>query len=290
MQREIDRFLDYLLSERAYSENTAISYRNDLKQFSATIRLPVGEVTRSAVIGYLDVLRRQGLAESSIIRKLACVKSFFRFLAEEDYIPSNPLSVVTLPRKTRTIPEIPSEAEIQKLLDSVPVTSAAGCRDRAVLELLYACGLRVSELTGLNVGDLDFENYTLRCRGKGKKDRVLPFGHSAAEALRLYLREHRNSPEDNPTDAIFLDSRGKRLGRRSVYELLADRLRTAGILGHISPHTLRHCFASHLLAHGAQTRVIQEMLGHASIATTQIYTHVDKSRILGIHRQFHPRA
>lgn len=289
MLREIDRFLNYLLSERAYSENTAVSYRNDLNQFASAVLLPVKDVTRDVVIDYLDKLRQRGLAESSIIRKLACVKSFFRFLAEEDYIASNPLSVVTLPRKTRILPEIPSEAEIQKLLDSVPVTSAASCRDRAVLELLYACGLRVSELTGLNLGDLDFENYTLRCRGKGKKDRILPFGHSAAEVLRLYLRESRSPLEESP-DALFLDSRGKRLGRRSVHKLLTDRLQAAAIDGHISPHTLRHCFASHLLAHGAQTRVIQEMLGHASIATTQIYTHVDKDRILGIHRRFHPRA
>lgn len=289
MLREIDRFLDYLLSERAYSENTAVSYRNDLNQFAAVIQLSIGEVTRNNVIGYLDALRQKGLAESSIIRKLACVKSFFRFLAEEDYIPSNPLSVVTLPRKTRTLPEIPSELEIQKLLDSVPITSAIECRDRAVLELLYACGLRVSELTSLNICDLDFENYTLRCRGKGKKDRIVPFGHSAAEVLRLYLQKYRN-PSEPTSDAVFLNSRGKRLGRRCVHKLLSDRLQEAAIAGHVSPHTLRHCFASHLLAHGAQTRVIQELLGHASIATTQIYTHVDKSRILGIHRQFHPRA
>lgn len=289
MLREIERFLNYLLSERAYSQNTAVSYRNDLNQFASAVQVSVNDVTRDLVIGYLDTLRRQGLAESSIIRKLACIKSFFRFLAEEDYIPSNPLSVVSLPRKTRILPEIPDEVEIRKLLDSVPVTSCTGCRDRAVLELLYACGLRVSELTGLNVGDLDFENYTLRCRGKGKKDRIIPFGRSAAESLRLYLREHRHPQEESP-DALFLDSRGNRLGRRSVHKLLTDRLQAAAIAGHISPHTLRHCFASHLLAHGAQTRVIQEMLGHASIATTQIYTHVDKDRILGVHRRFHPRA
>ena len=289
MLQEIERFLNYLLSERAYSQNTAVSYRNDLNQFASAIQVSVNDVTRDLVIGYLDTLRRQGLAESSIIRKLACIKSFFRFLAEEDYIPSNPLSVVSLPRKTRILPEIPDEVEIRKLLDSVPVTSCTGCRDRAVLELLYACGLRVSELTGLNIGDLDFENYTLRCRGKGKKDRIIPFGRSAAESLRLYLREHRHPQEESP-DALFLDSRGNRLGRRSVHKLLTDRLQAAAIAGHISPHTLRHCFASHLLAHGAQTRVIQEMLGHASIATTQIYTHVDKDRILGVHRRFHPRA
>ncbi len=294
MRTHVKGFLNYLASERGYSRNTIEAYERDLQDLGRDIGfLPIEQITREHIIGYLDKLRDNGMKPRSIARKLACFKSFYRFLLEEDILERDPLAIVSLPKTPRTLPVIPTELNIRQILEAIPLDSPKNIRDRAVIELLYACGLRVSELTGLNVGDVNLETNTLRCRGKGNKERIIPVGDIAAETLMRYLNEVRpklRNPRKPPTAAIFLSPRGARLTRGSVYTLIKARTVELSDTLHISPHTLRHCFASHLLAHGAQTRVIQELLGHANIATTQIYTAVDSGKLLDTHKKFHPRA
>lgn len=294
MLEAINRFIDYLRTERAYSAHTVEAYRTDLVEFRNYCgRIQPEDVTRELVSKYLVHLKRvSGMKPTSRIRRLATLKSFFRYLSDEEYIALNPLQLVSLPHRPLQLPEIPTEATVAKLLDAIPKRTPQDWRDRAILELLYACGLRISELTGLNVGSIDFETCTLRCRGKGNKERVIPIGQKACQAVQDYLlngrpkllRGHHLEP------ALFISQQSTRIRRNTIGKMMHRRLMELSIDSRMHPHTLRHCFASHLLAHGAQTRVIQELLGHASIDTTQLYTHVSTSSVLRVHKAFHPRA
>ncbi|MDY5955000.1 MAG: site-specific tyrosine recombinase/integron integrase [Kiritimatiellia bacterium] len=292
MHESIERFIEFLRTERAYSPNTIAAYRTDLEEFAAYADCPAGKITRERVGAYLLRLKEAGMKQTSLVRRLATLKSFFRFLNEEDFLEENPLEVVSLPRRPLELPEIPDEVTVTKLLDSIPARTPRDYRDRAILELLYACGLRISELTGLDLGSLDLDACTVRCRGKGNKERLVPIGQKACAALREYLakarplllRSHALEP------ALFISQQSTRIRRNTIAKMLHRRLMELSISTNIHPHTLRHCFASHLLEHGAQTRVIQELLGHATIATTQLYTHVSVSSVLQVHKAFHPRA
>jgi|688.fasta_scaffold32403_4 integrase/recombinase XerD len=304
MTADIQAFLDAIGYERGLSANTQAAYRRDLEAFTVFLsRIGIATaaaVTRDAITAFLQDQRHDGRAAATVARRLVAIKVFFRFLVAEGRIPADVTETMVSPKVGRLLPHIPGEGDVARLIDGrVPdghreSARAAACeaRDRSVVELFYACGLRVSELASLRVGDVDHDSAQVRCTGKGSKQRVIPVGEAALTALRRYLDQARpvlaaGCPVDG---ALFVNGRGGGLTRQGVWRLIVQRARAAGIRGRLTPHTLRHCFASHLLQHGADLRAIQELLGHVDIATTQIYTHVDSSRLLQIHRDFHPRA
>jgi len=304
MTADIQAFLEALGYERGLSANTQAAYRRDLEAFTAFLsRIGIATaaaVTRDAITAFLQDQRQDGRAAATVARRLVAIKVFFRFLVAEGHIPVDVTETMVSPKAGRLLPHIPGEGDVARLIDGrVPdgqreSARAAACeaRDRSVVELFYACGLRVSELASLRVGDVDHDSAQVRCTGKGSKQRVIPVGEAALTALGRYLDQARpvlasGCPADG---ALFVNGRGGGLTRQGVWRLIVQRARAAGIHGRVTPHTLRHCFASHLLQHGADLRAIQELLGHVDIATTQIYTHVDSSRLLQIHRDFHPRA
>jgi len=304
MTADIQAFLEALGYERGLSANTQAAYRRDLEAFTAfLLRIGIATaaaVTRDAITAFLQDQRQDGRAAATVARRLVAIKVFFRFLVAEGRIPADVTETMVSPKAGRLLPRIPGEGDVARLIDGrVPdghreSVRAAACeaRDRSVVELFYACGLRVSELAALRVGDVDHDSAQVRCTGKGSKQRVIPVGEAALTALGRYLDQARpvlasGCPADGP---LFVNGRGGGFTRQGVWRLIVQRARAAGIRGRVTPHTLRHCFASHLLQHGADLRAIQELLGHVDIATTQIYTHVDSSHLLQIHRDFHPRA
>lgn len=294
----IRQTVDFLRLERGLSENTVAAYRRDLRQFaqSAANKRP-SEISRSDILDHLMKLRDDKLAPASVARKLVAIKVFFRFLLGQNLIKSDPSGVIESPRLMKGLPDVLDVEEVSRLLaaaldeKSRKKPDKKALRDRALLELMYASGLRVSEAADLKVTDLNQEAGFLRCTGKGGKERVVPVGSHALKWIKRYLTDCR--PGLNPAaDArqIFLNRFGRRLSRISIWSVIKQCAGTAGIRKRITPHTLRHSFATHLLEAGADLRVVQELLGHSSISTTQIYTHVDRARLKSIHSKFHPRA
>ncbi|MBI3322999.1 MAG: site-specific tyrosine recombinase XerD [Candidatus Omnitrophica bacterium] len=289
----IRQTLDFLRLERGLSDNTVSAYGRDLAQFSQALRgKSPPEITRNDILEHLMKLRDRELAPSSVGRKLVAIKVFFRFLLGQGALRSDPSGVIESPRLMKGLPEVLDVEEVSRLLRAADGRAGKkSIRDRAILELLYASGLRVSEAAGLRISDLNQEAGFLRCVGKGGRERVVPVGKHALHWIRKYLAEARADYGPKP-DArqIFLNRFGRALSRQSIWMILKHYARQAGIRKGIKPHTLRHSFATHLLEGGADLRVVQELLGHASIATTQIYTHVDRARLKAIHAKFHPRA
>ena len=293
----IARFLDYIAFERGLAANTRIAYEYDLRVFTDFLKRHYGlddftAVTRDHIAAFLADERKLGYASATRVRQLAAIRVLFGWLEGENLVPVNITSVIATPARERRLPHVVSEDEMRTLLDSVNGTTRYNIRDRALLETLYACGLRVSECAHLTLSDVRLSDALVRCRGKGDKQRLIPIGETASAWLRRYLEAARPlfmRHADPKEQTVFLTNRGGPFTREGIYLLLAARARDAGIASHLSPHVLRHCFASHLLAHGAQIRAIQEMLGHADIATTQIYTHVDAAALLRTHALFHPR-
>ncbi len=293
MKKEIAAFVRYLEGERNASPHTLRAYGEDLEQFAEFARDELGRQPRPAdvdhlmVRGFLARLHRDGLAKVSSGRKLAALRTFFRFLCREGVLDRNPARSLLAPRVERRIPSHLDEGEVDRLLD-VPGDGAAAVRARALLELLYATGIRCAELVGLDAAEVDLDARLARVLGKGRKERIVPFGTRAAEALRKYLPVRSAAgPRD---DALFVNARGGRLTDRSVRLILAARVRQVALARRISPHTLRHSFATHLLERGADLRAIQELLGHASLSTTQRYTHVNARHLIEIYKKAHPRA
>jgi integrase/recombinase XerD len=291
----VDQFIDYLALERGLSPNTREAYARDLGSFAVWLQArrvaSWNGVERRHILDFLLDQRESGRSSATLARRLAAVKSFFRYLAQENLLATNVADAMDSPKLWKTLPDMLSPEEVNRLLDAPDIKKPTGLRDRAILELLYGAGLRVSELAGLAVEDLRFDERYVRCMGKGRKERLVPVGASALDWARRYLAEVR--PKHSKSDQagrLFLGSRGQALDRRTVWRMVHTRARQAGIAKSVHPHTLRHSFASHLLARQAPIRVIQEMLGHADIATTQIYTHVDHGRLKAIHDKFHPRA
>jgi len=296
MRSQIVQFLDHIAYERGLSGNTRAAYEDDLARFADFLERRCGvrtfrQVTRENVASFLDDQRRQGLSAATRARRLVAVKVLFAFLCAEGHVPADITRVMASPAKGRQLPKTLSEGEVARLLASISGAGPHDVRDRCMLELLYACGLRVSELTALHVGDIRFNERVVRCVGKGDKQRVIPCGDVAVEWLARYLEQARPhfAHGDTAEPHLFLTRRGTSFTRQGVFAMLAKRARAAGVCQALSPHVLRHCFASHLLAHGAQVRAIQEMLGHADIATTQIYTHVDEEHVTRTHARYHPR-
>jgi len=293
MQKAVAAFLRHLDLERNASAHTVRAYGEDLEQFRAYAERTLGRAARPAEVdhllirGFLAHLHGRGLKKVSAARKLASLRTFFRFLCREGVLDKNPARALLSPRLERRIPTHLDEGEVAALLD-VPGDGDAALRARAVLETLYATGIRCSELVGLDLPDVDLGARMVRVLGKGRKERVVLFGRRAQAALRAYLpARQRARPR---SDALFVNLRGGRLTDRSVREIVARRVKSIALTQHTSPHTLRHTFATHLLARGADLRAIQELLGHVSLSTTQRYTHVDLQQILSIYKKSHPRA
>ena len=286
-------FLRHLERERNASRHTIRAYGEDLQQFSGYLRRVLGREPRPEdadhvlIRGFLADLHKRGLKKSSSARKLAGLRTFFRYLCREGRLDRNPARALLSPRLEKRIPSPLEEAQVEALLD-VPGDDAASVRTRAILELLYATGIRCAELVGLDVGEVDLEARMVRVLGKGRKERIVLFGTRAREALRAWLRARKGLRPK--TEAVFINLRGGRLSDRSVRALFSRRVRQVALRRRCSPHTLRHSFATHLLARGADLRAIQELLGHASLSTTQRYTHVDTRQLLEVYKKTHPRA
>ncbi len=292
-------FLEYLQVERDLSPATVRAYASDLRQFTSFLHARAGKETAGkldlslvdlrSVRAFLGHLSSQGLEPSSLSRKLACLRSFFRFLNREGKMAGNPAKTLPTPTAPKKLPSILTVDETFRLLDGAGTSPKSRLRDRALLELLYSSGLRVGELVGLDLEDLDLEDGMVRVRGKGRKERLVPVGAKAGLALRRYTVEERRAAPSEPY-ALFLNLRGTRLSARSVHRFLSALSRRQENVGRISPHALRHSFATHLLSGGADLRAIQEMLGHRSLSTTQRYTQVDLDRLSRVYDEAHPRS
>ena len=300
MQEQIQQFLDYLEAEKGYSINTLAAYQNDLSQFLIFLQqLPLeqrpqtwDDVTRDHIVSYILEMKEREYASSTIARKVAAVKSFFKFLESTGQIAVNPAKDMETPRAEKHLPATISAQEVDRLLEAPSGDGPAALRDRAMLELLYATGLRVSELVALNVSDVNLDDGTVRCLGKGKKERILPLYERARRALAQYVHEGRPKllGEHNDEQALFLNRRGTRLTRQGLWLIIKRYVEQVGIKENVTPHTLRHSFATHMLRGGADLRAVQQMLGHANISTTQIYTQVTPDRMREVYDETHPRA
>lgn len=293
MTKEMVAFLAYLEHERNASPHTRRSYEIDLRQFAHFLK-EKGFDLRSAdavlIRSYLVRLHEQKQKKSSISRKLAALRSFFQFCLRKGWVEDNPAKVVASPKLDQPVASFLSEQEMEALLDLPQGERVLDLRDRAILEMFYATGIRLAELVGLNLEDVGLEERLVKVRGKGKKERLVPFGRKADESLLAYLRRRTDLLDKNPGEtAVFLNYRGTRISPRSVERTVDKYLKRAALKRKISPHSLRHSLASHLLGRGADLRAIQEMLGHESLATTQKYTHLNLHQLLDAHRKSHPR-
>ncbi len=299
MQTAIARFLQYLRVERNASDLTIKSYREDLMALAAYLAeanggrpAEPGNLTALDLRGYVAALHEAGYAKSTIARRLASLRSFFRFGQREGWAKTNPAKPLRNPRQGRTLPHFLTAEEIGRLLLAPPAEQPMGLRDRAMLETMYSAGLRVSEAVGLQQGDLDLDAGVLRVRGKGRKERFAPIGSYALRAIRRWLAVRRLHPRQppGPESPVFVNKFGRRLTTRSVGRMLEKYLKITGLDGRTTPHSLRHSFATHLLDRGADIRSVQELLGHKSLVTTQIYTHVSTAALRRVYEKAHPRA
>ena len=295
MESLIQEFIDYLGHEKGLADNTLESYSRDLKQYygflSGDTATSLAGASQSTIVAYLMLLRKQGKATATIARRLAALKAFYQFLVKENYVATDPTDELSSPKLERKLPKVLTVEEVERLLSQPDVTNPVGRRDKAMLELLYATGIRVSELVNLNVIDIDLKEGFVRCMGKGSKERVVPMGEISISALKSYLENARLKIIADPKEkAIFVNHHGKRLTRQGFWKIVKKYASQAQIRKEITPHTLRHSFATHLLENGADIRAVQEMLGHADISTTQIYTHVTKDRLKDVYAKSHPRA
>jgi integrase/recombinase XerD len=302
MDANIQEFLDYLVVERGSSDNTVAAYRNDLTQFYEFVTQPAqldgsahwGDLTRDHLINYILYLREREYASATVARKVAAMKSFCHFLLRTGVISGNPAEDLDSPRVKKQLPQTLSAGEVDRLL-ALPAEGGRGpkaLRDAALLELLYATGMRVSEVAHLTLDDLDLESGTVRCVGKGTKERVMPLYPKAIESLRDYLENGRGALLSNNRQerTLLLNPRGEQLTRQGLWLIIKGYARELGLGDKVTPHTLRHSFATHMLDGGAGLREVQRLLGHANISTTQVYTHVSRDRLRQVYDEAHPRA
>jgi integrase/recombinase XerD len=296
VQEEIEAFVRFLAVERGLSENYQLSTARSLGEFAAWCAQRKS-ITRSRDVGlpliseYLTERRRGGLAASSIKLIVVALKIFFRFATARGFVVKDPAESLTLPRISRSLPETLNEIQVEQLLESVDASAPLGLRNRAIVELLYASGLRISELAGAKLENLDLASGVIRVTGKGNKTRLVPVGRKACTALERYLEQERpDLVRPKSGSEIFLSVRGRRLTTVRIWQIVKAIAKRSKLEANVYPHLLRHSFATHLLSNGADLRIIQEMLGHADISTTQVYTHVDQQRLKAVHHKFHPRA
>ena len=287
MQRYIEKFLRYLEIEKNYSSLTLLNYQADLEDFANFFnkQCPPEKVDYLALRRYLARLKERKLRPRTIARKLSCLRSFFKFLCRDGYLSQNPTLSLTAFRLDKHLPSFLTEQEMGKLLQSCRADDERGLRDQAILETFYSTGMRISELVGLNVDDIDFISGVVKVRGKGKKERLLPIGEPALASIRTYLNKKRRQSQ-----AVFLNKNGGRLTARGTRNAVTKYIRLACLSGGISAHTLRHSFATHLLNRGADLRSVQELLGHANLSTTQIYTHLTTEKLKSVYAKAHPHA
>lgn len=294
-QPVIDAFLDTLWVEHGLSENTLSAYRNDLLGLSnwlSKMTVNITEARRDHLLDYLSYRVQQGSMPRTSARLLSSIRRFYRYLVRQGAVQKDPSAQIEFPKLGRPLPETLTEEEVERLLASPNTNKAQGVRDRAMLEVLYACGLRVSELIGLTLSQVNLNNGVIRVTGKGNKERLIPFGEQANEWISKFINEARADLLKNkrPCDALFITNRGAAMTRQAFWHLIKKHSKNVGITKHLSPHTLRHAFATHLLNHGADLRVVQMLLGHSDLSTTQIYTHVAQARLQELHRKHHPRG
>lgn len=295
MQRNLDYFVDSLAIQ-GLSQNTVMSYQRDLMKFYQFLKEQQirdwKEVDYSLIVLFLQDLKQDGYATSSTSRMISCLKKFFKFLQQEQLVETNPVQPLKVPKKSKTLPKALTVDEVTQVLNSCDTSTVLGLRDKAMLELLYATGMRVSELITLKLSDLHLELGFLQTIGKGNKQRIIPIGQAATNWVQHYLTYARVmlEQESNPVEYLFLNHRGNGFTRQGFWKILKKIVQEAGVHKEVSPHTLRHSFATHILEAGADLRIVQELLGHSDISTTQIYTHLTNERMKEIYQQAHPRA
>jgi len=289
MDKYLEKFIRYLEIEKNYSAHTILNYKLDLEDFyKFTAGTDLEKIDYLTLRKYLAVLKEKGLANRSVGRRLSALRSFFRFLSREGYIKANPVTMLSSPKQEKHLPSFMTEDEVSKLIESAFAKNnddLSGLRNRAILEAFYSSGLRISELVGLDVEDIDFISGILKIRGKGKKERIVPIGDSALSALKKYLEKRKKE-----TSAVFLNKNNRRITTRGVRDIVVKYLHQAQIKPGVSAHTLRHSFATHLLNRGADLRTVQELLGHANLSTTQIYLHLTTEKLKSVYDKAHPHA
>ncbi len=295
MEQLLDQFLHYLIVEKGLSKNTIVAYSHGLGRFLNHLRekgvQEIRDVGKFHVRGFLLMLRKRNLSTKTIVRNLVAVRTFFRFLIQEGILESNPVEELESPKVAKTLPEILTLREIEQLLEQPNLQTSLGTRDRAMLEILYATGMRVSELTHLPIHQVNLEGGYVLLYGKGSKERIVPLGSEAMKWITLYLKTARGKlAKGKESPMLFINRSGKGMSRQRFWKSLKDYARRAGLRKRITPHLLRHSFASHLLEGGADLRSVQMMLGHVDISTTQIYTHVTGERLKKVHQRYHPRG
>jgi integrase/recombinase XerD len=294
METEIRAFINYLRVDKGLSKNTIESYHRDIEKFAGLVRernLRLNQIARSDVVDFLASLYNRGLDSRSVARHLATLRHFFRFAVLDGQITEDPAITIESPKMAQCLPQFLSVDEVEQLLRQPDLTNVVGIRDRAMIELMYSTGIRVSELCGIRLSDFKVDPGTLRCVGKGDKERIVPVGRQAVEAVQRYVRESRPQLlRDAVSPFLFITRRGKPMNRISFWSLLAAYGRKAHLRKPLKPHMLRHSFATHLLDCGADLRSVQMMLGHSDISTTQIYTHVVEERLKQVYKAHHPRA
>lgn len=296
MEDRLQDFIHFLIVEKGLAKNTIISYERDLHSYLKYIKMTemitdFNEVQRLQIVRFLGKLKDGGKSSKTLARHIASIRAFHQFLLREKAVERDPTIHLESPKQEKSLPKVLSVPEVEKLLESPKLNTHFGLRDKAMIELLYATGIRVSELISLNLGDVHVTMGFVRCMGKGSKERIIPIGRTATQAITDYLENGRPLfLKKKPDNALFLNHLGKRLTRQGFWTILKRITMEAGITKELTPHTLRHSFATHLLENGADLRAVQEMLGHADISTTQIYTHITKTRMKDVYSQFHPRA
>lgn len=294
MRALLEEFLNYITVEKGLSKNTIMAYRTDLEHFMQHLESKgvksIDEIKRQDIMDYLLIRKDGGISSNSISRGLVAVKMFYKFLVQEHFVKDDVAGILESPKLIRPLPNVMGMQDVDKLLDAPDLRDWMGIRDKAALELMYATGMRVSELVELTMDGLNLDVGFIKCRGKGDKERIVPIGKKAREAVARYMEKVRPKLLKNKQDPhLFVSRLGKKVSRVSFWKMIKKCRNKARIKRDITPHTLRHSFATHLLEGGADLRVVQEMLGHSDISTTQIYTHINKERLKSIHKQFHPR-
>lgn len=286
IDRFIEKFIRYLEIEKNYSKHTILNYQIDLGDFKEFLKdTPLENVDYLVLRKYLALLKEKNFQSRSVARRLSALRSFFKFLNRESYLKTNPILGLSTPKQEKHLPSFLSENEIRQLIDAASSKDERGLRDKAIIETFYSTGIRISELVGLNIDDMDLISGTVKVLGKGKKERLVPIGEHAIRAIRVYLDNRKKS-----SDVLFLNKNGSRISDRGVRDVVGKYIRLASIKKGVSPHTLRHSFATHLLDHGADLRSVQELLGHANLSTTQIYTHLTTEKLKNVYDKAHPRA
>jgi integrase/recombinase XerD len=291
LPKEVESFLNYLTVERGLSRNSIEAYRNDLSSFFIEVQKAPTDVKRDEIRQYLSVQKKRGMSGSTTARRLVSLRNLYRFLLLEKIAVEDPTENIESPKSIKGLPSYLTEEEVERLLEAPDIKKPLGIRDKTMLELFYATGIRVSELASLTMEGLNQMAGYILVMGKGSKERIVPFGEVAGDWMKTYITGSRiKILKNKESKNLFVTSRGKGMSRQNIWMLLVRYSKVAGITKHLSPHTLRHSFATHLLRHGADLRSLQILLGHSDISTTQIYTHIEQERLKEVYKKYHPRA